>query len=129
MQYKSIVTCFIYNKKLAEVGVRQSSTPKNPEAIEPAQFIWNLEESTHLDARWKAFPLSANIPLASYFVASAIRAVGVSRDMGGISSSSSPATNMGVGATLPHRNNSQRARMNLVSGRSERSRISLVVPR
>src|SRR6266853_1513237 len=68
-------------------------------------------------------------PLRNYLAASPLRAVGVSRDMGGISASSKPATNMGVGATLPQRNSSQRARMNLVSGRRERSRIILVVPR
>src|SRR5256885_15201392 len=67
--------------------------------------------------------------LRNYLAASALRAVGVSRDIGGISASSKPATNMGVGATRPQRFNSQRARMNLVSGRRERSRIIFVVPR
>ena len=37
--------------------------------------------------------------------------------------------NMGVGATLPQRASSHPARMNFVSGRSDRSRIILVVPR
>src|SRR5205807_4106514 len=62
--------------------------------------------------------------LRNYLAASALRAVGVSRDIGGISASSKPATNMGIGATRPQRFNSQRARMNFVSGRRERDRKS-----
>src|SRR5258708_29161030 len=56
MQYKSSVTCCICNKKVAEVGVRQSPTPKNPEAIETAQFIWNLEESNPSRCPLAGFP-------------------------------------------------------------------------
>src|ERR1700739_3923699 len=54
---------------------------------------------------------------------------GVSRDIAGTSVSSRPATNIGNGAPRPQRLSSQRARMNLISVRNERSRTIFVWPR
>src|SRR3979490_570688 len=74
-------------------------------------------------------PCTRQIPSpATYFVASAIRVVGVSRDIGGISSSSKPASHIGLSASLSQLVSSQPARMNFVSRRRERSRISFRLP-
>src|SRR5437016_6412427 len=67
--------------------------------------------------------------LSPYLAAIAALFPGVSRDIGGTSVSSNPTTNIGSGAPLPHRLSSQRARVNLISGRDDRSRIILDCPR
>ena len=105
---------------------------KSPEAPEIGQFTQNLgpEFQSQTIPRELFFSLHGFLPCGGlYPAARTIRFVGVSRDIGGISARSIPATNMGVGATLPQRFRSQRARINFTSGRSERSRTSFVVPR